>query len=790
MSQPKSTSQQIAELIRAGHSPSRAIAMCMGGNMPGYAAGGSVMPDNDRTAAQVAQELSDERARLDADYAMKAAAQKQALLPPKPPGIDGEVAPSVVPAVMTGSAPGLPSAAAMASDRYYNNYRPFAYGGAVHAMASGGEMSDADLATLKDMFGPNSPALNDALTGPEARQAALQETLGKAVAQDTVNQATTPGMSQAAYDALFGAEKGIVPTGSDAGAQLVGAPYGGQPALTGASGADIAAEGANLPAVQGGMPAVQSSLPAVQGRGALQAAAGGAGDDAIETTGRVLGEEAAPAAARGLGLPLAVAYEALKSTPANAGEDALMKDRLQKWAADTGNPIPSLAQDKNSPSSPAAGTDKAPETYGPPSGTGKPGDANGPSLFDMVSGAYKAKSPAITAPASAVLGTRSPATAASSSTLVQPTTDTPAPVTAPTTGNPLLTKYLQDRQDMKAALDQANTNRLTAGLAGALGQIGASTYASNRPVNEAAFKQLQENASAPVTAQQTMQAAGMKGIEEQAALMKASAEQEAQNPNSPTAAALRKIYAPILAKNGLPTDVMNSMGAADIKAYAQNPTEFAMKMKEMEIQKQLALEMQRTRLQNAQDQHDFMHLQTQQNAMNHEAQKPNEAIAAADNALKTIDMAGSNPIAWSATPMAMARQIAGGQRINKQEIEGMQGSKAIADHLMQIGQQASEGTITPANQRFFTAVAQSMKDAAQDDVNNIYMRHVKQYAVNAKKPLKDAYESVVGVPMPQPVSAGAGFAPDVMKYASDHGITPQQAAAIKAARTGAGGGTQ
>jgi hypothetical protein len=119
--------------------------------------------------------------------------------------------------------------------------------------------------------------------------------------------------------------------------------------------------------------------------------------------------------------------------------------------------------------------------------------------------------------------------------------EVPAKV-APTTQssvNPLLVKYLQDREDMKNAQSQSEKMRLNANLARMGALLASSAYGSTRPVEEAGLKSLDEQANIPVQNQQNIQAAGMKGIQEQQAMMAAQSTQDASNPDSSKSRAFR-----------------------------------------------------------------------------------------------------------------------------------------------------------------------------------------------------------------------------------------------------------
>lgn len=406
------------------------------------------------------------------------------------------------------------------------------------------------------------------------------------------------------------------------------------------------------------------------------------------------------------------------------------------------------------------GEDETPEWSGTTGHSDRPGTPNGPSLFDMVSAKYQDKTPEMTsaeAEAPTVTkGTRAPAAGDDGADDADQKKN--AAVKTPSV-NPIVARYLKDREDMKTAQDKANTNQAIAGISRAGGLAASSTYGATRGLDEGTFKELDANANRPVAALQATQEAGKKSLDEQQHMMKAQAEQEASDPNSPLAKQLRQVYGPIFKKAGLPTNSLDTMSAADIKAYAQNPLEFIEKEKVLESNKQLQLEVLKSRMATEQNNKNVGHLQTAQTGFNHDATKANQAMQAADDALANIQLAKSNPVAYSGTAIQMARAMAGGQRINKQELDRMGGSQAVMDRLGQVAKEMQSGTLSDKNAQFFTEVAQSMKKAAMDDVHGIAKRHAQQYSQLSGEPLETAYQKISGTPMPQAAAPSPQGAP-------------------------------
>jgi hypothetical protein len=216
------------------------------------------------------------------------------------------------------------------------------------------------------------------------------------------------------------------------------------------------------------------------------------------------------------------------------------------------------------------------------------------------------------------------------------------------------------------------------------------------------------------------------------------------------------------------------MSANDIKAYAANPIDFMAKLKSAEAQKAMALAMMQQKVGTAQANKDTAVLKGYQDQTNSESKKANEAVAAADEALNGIDMAKTNPVAWSAVPIQVARGMVHGQRINQAELSKLGGSQgSVINRLNQIGQQAATGTVTDANAAYFKQVAQAMKNSAVAERDSIVTRHAKQYAQNSGNSVEDAYQKLTGTEMPKQtaVPAAANAASDMVRVISPQGVT-------------------
>lgn len=109
--------------------------------------------------------------------------------------------------------------------------------------------------------------------------------------------------------------------------------------------------------------------------------------------------------------------------------------------------------------------------------------------------------------------------------------------------------------------------------------------------------------------------------------------------------------------------------------------------------------------------------------------------AAEANTLKGLLVdATTNPASANAAKIYAARYSTGGQRINKQEIEALGGSKAVGAHLEQIAKTAVDGTLSPDNARFMSKFI----DVTSNSINQ-NMEHAKSERAEDHKKIHGKY---------------------------------------------------
>lgn len=305
--------------------------------------------------------------------------------------------------------------------------------------------------------------------------------------------------------------------------------------------------------------------------------------------------------------------------------------------------------------------------------------------------------------------------------------------------NPQVKEYLKqkygfgselDDAALKASQEQAARNRNLAMIGRGLDQIGAG-FARRAPDSKF-WDQRDKDANIPVE----NLLARRSGIIQNQALTKdqlsnASAQDALQtqlansDSTSPESKAAQAVYLPILQKAGLDTSILNNASVDTIKQVLQQPLEFADKQKQQELVAQSNADNKRLQMEANNLQRQFNNqfkqqgfsdrqLQQTQNTLNKDPQivqasKANDSI---NSSLDTLELAKTNPIAFKANSLDLAKSVlAGAGKLNQTEINQFAGgSAAFQDRLKQIYDQAASGTISPENYDYSKQLLQHLQD--------------------------------------------------------------------------------
>lgn len=385
------------------------------------------------------------------------------------------------------------------------------------------DVSPEELESLKDMFGPNSSSLQDQLR--LSRLKALQQSLGKPLAQDMVNQASIPG-SNAGY------------TNSPVDAQEIV----NSQSVPGKTAADSAQTFQNMPKSAAESAETLQNAPELPASQPAEAATDVASDTAADAGGEglasIAGRGAMGLASKAV-LPATVAYELLKSTPAAAADlDERPAPRLLPLPNGglTGQSLDDAIKQNGGPTATTGFNPSAPS----PSAKTASGDDQDDSEDD-----------------SSDDKTNSPASLLSKYKNLQKN-----PTANPASVRDTLAKLLgQNNDDLANAQKQRNDLQLLAILGKAGAQAGAAlTPLAHTMPDNSTFDTLMKAAQQPITDIQTKQALGKEALQSKILQGQAQTEIEKTDPSSAISKAAQAFYKQTTGKDADP-----SMSAADLE---------------------------------------------------------------------------------------------------------------------------------------------------------------------------------------------------------------------------------
>lgn len=109
-----------------------------------------------------------------------------------------------------------------------------------------------------------------------------------------------------------------------------------------------------------------------------------------------------------------------------------------------------------------------------------------------------------------------------------------------------------------------------------------------------------------------------------------------------------------------------------------------------------------------------------------------------------LDSALQNPVAAAAVPIALARMMTGGQRLNEVEINALGGAPGIVNRLQQIAQTMQNGTLDQSNHDFMTQLAQTLRKSAEENQTEAEKKHANQYSKLTGQDFSSSYKNLTG----------------------------------------------
>jgi hypothetical protein len=260
------------------------------------------------------------------------------------------------------------------------------------------------------------------------------------------------------------------------------------------------------------------------------------------------------------------------------------------------------------------------------------------------------------------------------------------------------------------------------------------------------------------------------------------------DPNSVESRTAQKAYLPILQKAGLDTSLLQNASAETIKTVLQQPLEFADKQKQSELVAKAQQDNKRLQMESNNLQREFNNsfkvqgfqdkqLQQSQAALNKDPQfvqasKSNDSI---NSALDTLELAKTNPVAFQANALDVAKTVlAGAGKLNQTEIKQFAGgSQALTDRLNQIYQQAQSGTITQDNYNFSKQLLQHLQNNNNQAIANVQQKYAGQLSSRNNADINQNLNKITGkqnsAPAQQPAAAPTNASPDTVQIITSDG---------------------
>lgn len=140
------------------------------------------------------------------------------------------------------------------------------------------------------------------------------------------------------------------------------------------------------------------------------------------------------------------------------------------------------------------------------------------------------------------------------------------------------------------------------------------------------------------------------------------------------------------------------------------------------------------------------HLETAQKNLNTDKNylKSGGIIEETNSVAHQLDSALQNPVAAAATPIALARMMTGGQRLNEVEINALGGAPGIMNRLQQIAQTMQNGTLDQSNHDFMLQLADTLRKSAEENQIEAEKKHANQYSKLTGQPFADSYMNLTG----------------------------------------------
>lgn len=354
--------------------------------------------------------------------------------------------------------------------------------------------------------------------------------------------------------------------------------------------------------------------------------------------------------------------------------------------------------------------------------------------------------------------------------------------------NPIVAQYLQSKMDMGEAQQAASQNQLYAGLARAGGTLAHAISGAKGQIDDSGYNALDKNAQAPVQALKAEQEAGLEGVKTKSALQESAEKEALSRVDSPETKALYDSF------KRLNVRVPEGLTGAQIISGFGKPAEFALaKFKEEEQRKTKVAEAKEKAGSASDRQTNTLAGTLRKEYIGLPVTKQTQDVSAA---IQRVRQAASNPS--PAGDLALIfnymKMLDPGSTVREGEFANAQNATGVPDQIRNMYNRVKDGTRLGDDQRKdFSQQAEGQYQAqlkAQRVFDEKYQALAKNFGIDPSLITVDFSPPILqedtkqggglpGVSDAHAATSAPPFEPDVVNYAKRHGITPEQAQAIK-----------
>lgn len=234
-----------------------------------------------------------------------------------------------------------------------------------------------------------------------------------------------------------------------------------------------------------------------------------------------------------------------------------------------------------------------------------------------------------------------------------------------------------------------------------------------------------------------------KDLARQKNLYDVATDKEKSDPSSSVSQMARDLMKIQSQKAGLNLPIGDNMSLNQLEKIFPRIESYFSHVDATEARKALASDKQDTK-NKEQDSKRIQVAQTELNTKNKDYITAKAGSDAADEALKVLDTATTNPISANAVPIVMARLATHGQRINQTEINKLTGGQSLMDYGKRMAAKITSGTMTDTDYNNFKNLIGTYKQDSTDAMQKHEEAAAKRLSVLNNKSMEENYQNLTG----------------------------------------------